>query len=308
MTIHFLDPNKIHYQWDNSLKPALKIKPGDRVIIETRDVSDNQITPNSTTEDLLKLDWSRIYPLAGPIYIEEAKPGDTLVIDVIDVQCRGWGWTAIIPGYGLLEEYTKPYLKIWDLTNPTYTTLDNKAIIPLNPFCGVMGVAPKTPGQHPVMPPGPHGGNLDLKYLTAGSTLKLPIWVEGALFSCGDGHAAQGDGEVCVTAIEAPLYIVLEFNIEKNTGIEIPQAITYIEPETYGGEYYITMGINPNLMEAAKTAVREMIKYLVKEHEFTREDAYILTSLICDLKISEIVDKPNWIVTCHLPLQLLTIK
>ncbi|MEM3542010.1 MAG: acetamidase/formamidase family protein [Candidatus Methanomethylicia archaeon] len=304
-TLHFIDPNKIHYKWDNSLKPALKIKPGDRVVFELRDVSDNQITPNSTVEDLIKLDWNRVYPLSGPIYIEGAEPGDALIVNVIDIKCKGWGWSAIIPGYGLLEEFDKPYLYIWDLSEGTYTTLNDKAYIPLNPFPGVMGVAPAKPGQHPIMPPGPHGGNMDIRNLTIGSTLKLPVQVEGALFSCGDGHAAQGDGEVCVTAIEAPLYLVLEFNLEKNAELEYPQITTYIEPELEAGEYHATMGISPNLMEAAKTAVRQMIKHLTRKYGFTREEAYILTSITCHLKISEIVDKPNWIVTCHLPLQIL---
>ncbi|MEM0212211.1 MAG: acetamidase/formamidase family protein, partial [Candidatus Methanomethylicia archaeon] len=123
-TLHFIDPNKIHYKWDNSLKPALKIKPGDRVVFELRDVSDNQITPNSTVEDLIKLDWNRVYPLSGPIYIEGAEPGDALIVNVIDIKCKGWGWSAIIPGYGLLEEFDKPYLYIWDLSEGTYTTLN----------------------------------------------------------------------------------------------------------------------------------------------------------------------------------------
>ncbi|MCS7374334.1 MAG: acetamidase/formamidase family protein [archaeon GB-1845-036] len=304
MATYFLDENKVHYMWDKTLKPALKIDPGDRVIIELRDVTDGQITPNSTTEDLNKLDWNRMYPLAGPIYIRGAEPGDTLTVRIIDVKTKGWGWSAILPGYGLLEEFDKPYLKIWDLSEGDYTILDDKAIIPIKPFCGTMGVAPKEEGKHPVMPPGNFGGNMDIKHLTRGSILKLPVFVEGALFSCGDGHAAQGDGEVCVTAIEAPLYVVLEFDIEKKTNLKRPQAIIFKEPYEEYETFYMTMGISSNLMEAAKIAVRDMIDLICDKYRLKREDAYILASLTCDLKISEIVDKPNWIVTAHMPIDI----
>jgi len=302
LKVHFIDPNKIHYVWDNSLDPAIEIDPGDRVVFELRDVTDNQITPNSTAEDLTKLDWNRVYPLSGPVYIKGAKPGDALVVKIIDIKTKGWGWSAIIPEFGLLaEEFNEPYLRIWDLSAGDYTTLDGKVVIPLNPFCGTMGVARAEKGKFPVMPPGPFGGNMDLKHLTRGSTLMLPIFVNGALFSVGDGHAAQGDGEVCVTAIEAPLYVVLEFDLIKDANIKFPRAIIHKEPLEEFSTYYVTMGINSDLMEAARDAVREMISLIVSKYNLKREDAYILVSLMGDLRIAEIVDKPNWIVTVHLP-------
>lgn len=302
MKVHFTDPNKVHYVWDNSLEPAVEIDPGDRVVFELRDVTDNQITPNSTVKDLMKLDWSRVYPLSGPVYVRGAEHGDALVVRVIDIKTKGWGWSAIIPGFGLLtEEFNEPYLRIWDLSSGDYTMLDEKVIIPLNPFCGTMGVARAEKGRFPVMPPGSFGGNMDLKHLTRGSSLMLPVFVEGALFSVGDGHAAQGDGEVCVTAIEAPLYVVLEFDLIKNANLKYPRAVIYRELLEEFSVYYVTMGVNSDLMEAAKNAVREMINLIVSKYDLKKEDAYILVSLIGDLRIAEIVDKPNWIVTVHLP-------
>ncbi len=302
MKVHFMDPSKVHYKWDNSLEPALVIDPGDRVVYELRDVSDNQITPKSTAEDLRKLDWNRLYPLAGPVYVNGAEPGDALVVKVVDVKAKGWGWSAIIPGFGLLaDEFNDYYLRIWDLSAGDYTKLDDIAIVPLNPFCGVMGVARAEKGEFPVMPPGPFGGNMDCKHLIKGSILMLPVYVEGALFSVGDGHAAQGDGEVCVTAIEAPLYVVLEFNLIKKANLKRPQAIV---PENCLGKfksYYVTMGIGSDLMEAAKDAVRDMINLISSKYGLKREDAYILISVVGDLRICEVVDKPNWIVTAHLP-------
>ncbi|MCS7386862.1 MAG: acetamidase/formamidase family protein [archaeon GB-1867-005] len=303
MKVNFMSPDKVHYKWDNSLEPALVIDPGDRVVYELRDVSDYQINPNSTVEDLKNLDWSRLYPLAGPVYVNGAEPGDALIVKVVDIKTKGWGWSAIIPGYGLLNdvEYFDYYLRIWDLSSGEFTMLDDKVIIPLNPFCGVMGVARAEKGEFPVMPPGSFGGNMDCKHLTRGSTLYLPVFVKGALFSVGDGHAAQGDGEVCVTAIEAPLYVVLEFDLIKNANLKRPQAIIHKDPIRTFDTYYLTVGVGSDLMTAARDAVLDMIDLIVSKHKLSREDAYILTSIMADLKISEIVDKPNWIVTAHLP-------
>jgi len=302
--------DKVHYKWDNSLEPALVIDPGDRVVYELRDVSDYQINPNSTVEDLKNLDWNRLYPLAGPVYVNGAEPGDAIIVKVIDIKTKGWGWTAIIPGYGLLAdvEHYDYYLRIWDLSSGEFTMLDDKVIIPLNPFCGVMGVARAEKGEFPVMPPGNFGGNMDCKHLTRGSELYLPVFVEGALFSVGDGHAAQGDGEVCVTAIESPIYVVLEFDLVKNANLKRPQAVVYKDPIRTFDTYHLTVGVGNSLMNAARDAVRDMIDLIVSKYGLKREDAYIIASIMADLKISEIVDKPNWIVTAHIPKDIFVGK
>jgi acetamidase/formamidase len=304
---HLFPPDRVHYVWNNAIPPVLEIDPGDTVIYELRDVTDNQITPASTAEDLTRLDWSRIYPLAGPLLVKGAQPGDVLEVEIVDLHPKGWGWTGIIPGYGLLaEEFEQPYLKIWDLSPGDHTFFREDIRIPLDPFCGTMGVAPREPGEHPVMPPGPFGGNMDIRHLTRGSRLFLPVQVEGALFSVGDAHAAQGDGEICVTAIEAPMYAVLRFHLHKGRSIEGPQ---FLCPKPLTAKYdekgyYATTGIAPDLMVAAKKAVRYMIDHISQTYRMSREEAYILASVVVDLKISEVVDKPNWIVTAYLPLSI----
>ncbi|MDQ7820172.1 MAG: acetamidase/formamidase family protein [Armatimonadota bacterium] len=304
---HFLPSDKVHYAWNNRLPPALEVSSGDTVVFDLREVTDNQITPQSTADDLTRLDWSRIYPLGGPVFVKGARPGDTLEVEILDLHPKGWGWTGIIPGFGLLEEeFTKPYLRIWDLSAGDHTTLHEKIRIPLDPFCGTMGVAPAEPGEHPVMPPGKFGGNMDIRHLTRGTRLLLPVQVEGALFSCGDCHAAQGDGEVCVTGIEAPMHVAVRLWARPNVSVPEPQFMTPGPLTRRYDErgYYATTGISPDLMEAARKAVRHMIGYLTRTHHLTPEDAYVLCSVAVDLKISEVVDKPNWIVTAYLPQAL----
>jgi acetamidase/formamidase len=156
------------------------------------------------------------------------------------------------------------------------------------------------------MPPGPFGGNLDTRHLTRGSRLFLPVECPGALFSCGDAHAAQGDGEVCVTGIESPMYSVLRFELHKGYGIPSPQFQTpgELTPFSEGSGWYATTGVGPDLMQAAKEAVRAMIGHLGREHGMEPQEAYALCSLAVDLKISEVVDQPNWIVSAYLPLSI----
>ncbi len=301
---HFLPADKVHFVWNNALPPALEVEPGDVVIYDLRDVTDGQISPQSRAEVLTQLDWSRVYPLGGPVLVKGAKPGDVLEVQVLDIHHKGWGWTGILPGFGLLEEeFPRPYLRIWDLSPGDHTFLREDIRVPLDPFCGTMGVAPGQPGEFPVMPPGNFGGNMDVRHLTRGSVLLLPVHVEGALFSCGDCHAAQGDGEVCVTGIEAPMYVALRFGLRKGRSIPGPQFLTPgpLTDKYDAKGYYATTGIGPDLMEAARDAVRAMIDHLVHLSGLSPEDAYVLCSVVVDLKISEVVDKPNWIVSAYLP-------
>ena len=310
MKFHLFPEDKVHYKWDNSLEPAIRVSPGDVVVYELREVSDGQITPQSTADVLSRLDWDRLYPLAGPTYIEGAEPGDALEVEILDIHAKGWGWSATIPGFGLLEEFDEPRLKIWDLSPGDHTYFREDIRIPLDPFCGTMGVAPLEEGEHPVMPPGRHGGNMDLRHLTRGSRLLLPVWVEGALFSLGDGHAAQGDGEVCVTAIEAPLHVSLRFRLRKKMGLLAPRIITPgpLTRRYDEAGYYVTMGIGPDLMEASRRAVKEMVEYFSEEHRMELWEAYMLCSIVVDLKITEVVDKPNWIVSAYLPRSIFLKK
>ena len=304
---HTFPAGRVHFQWDRSLAAVLEVAPGDTVAYDLQEVSGGQVTPTGTAADLARMDMGRVYPLAGPVFIKGARPGDALEVTVVDLQPGAWGWTSILPDFGLLpDDFPDPYLRIWDLTAGTHTELRPDIRIPLDPFLGTMGVASDEPGAFPVMPPGKFGGNMDIRHLTVGATLLLPVWVEGALFSCGDAHAAQGDGEVCISAIEAPMHAVLQFGLRKNLHLSSPHFITP-GPLTskYGAKgYYATTGIASDLMEGARLAIRAMVDHLVHIYRLTREDAYVLCSVAADLKISEVVDKPNWIVSAYLPLSL----
>jgi acetamidase/formamidase len=296
----------IHRAWDNSLDPALTIEPGDVVRFECRDATDRQLDVESTDEEVHDLSFDPVHPLTGPVAVEGAQPGDVLEVELLDLQHKGWGYNAFFPGdmeLGLLpEDFEDPGLYVWDLEGDVGHFV-NGIEIPLDPFPGVIGVAPAEAGEHDTLPPRSVGGNMDVKHLTAGSTLYLPVEVEGALFSTGDCHAAQGDGEVCVTGVEAPMFVTARFDVRSDMDIEQPQFETAgpFTPTGHDEPMYGTTGIAPDLMEATKLAVRHMIEHLHEERGLTRAEAYILASAIIDLKINEVVDAPNWTVSAYVP-------
>src|SRR5574341_2531135 len=199
-----LPSGRVHYRWDNTLPSVAEVASGDVILCDLQEVSGGQITRSSTAADLDRMSMDRVYPLAGPVFVKGAHPGDALAVEILELQPADWGWTSIQPGLGLLsEDFPESYLRIWDLSARTHAELRPGIRIPLAPFLGTMGVAPQEPGSFPIMPPGNFGGNMDIRHLTAGPTLLLPAWVAGALFSCGDAHAVQGDGEVCISAIRS---------------------------------------------------------------------------------------------------------
>jgi len=291
---HIVKKESYHYLWSKKHPPVVEINPGDTVTFQVNEVTSSQITKKSTAADINKLDTSKFYPLAGPVYVNGAKPGDTLTIEVLRVRTADWGWSAIIPGLGALEEFTDPYLWTWRVGTGKWIGFKNGLRVRRSPFCGVMGVAPANEGFTEPMPPGNHGGNLDIRHLGAGSSLLLPVWVHGGLFSVGDIHAAQGDGEVCVTAIECSGDVTLRFNLFKDSRLEAPQYFTTSEERS--DRSYVTTGIAPDLMEACRLAIRRMIDALMSCAGVSKEEAYVFCSVAGDLKIHEIVDKPNWVV------------
>jgi acetamidase/formamidase len=300
---HYFPSDQVHFTWDAGNAPVLTVDSGDTVVVHTRDVSDNQIGPDSTADVIAGLDWDRVYPLAGPIAVDGAKAGDTLAIEILDLHTQGWGWTAILPGLGLLpDDFPDAYLRIFDLSAGDVTHLGD-ATIPIEPFLGTMGVCPAGASSQPVMPPGRFGGNMDTRQLTRGTTLYLPIEVDGALFSCGDAHGAQGDGEVCVTGLESPMYAALRFTLHTDRSIPSPQYRTAgpLAPRVAGGSWYGTTGVGGDLYVGAQDAVLAMVDHLAGERGFSREDAYLLCSLCVDLRISEIVDAGQYIVSALLP-------
>jgi acetamidase/formamidase len=302
---HYFPTDEVHFTWDAGNAPVITIADGDTVVFETRDVSDNQIGPDSDTSVVAGLDWDRVYPLAGPVFVEGAQPGDTLAVDILDIHTKGWGWTAILPGLGLLpEEFPDPYLRVFDLTLGDVVYFREDIAIPLTPFMGTMGVCPADASAQAVMPPGTFGGNMDTRQLVAGTTLFLPVQVEGALFSTGDAHGCQGDGEICVTGLEAPMYATMRFRVEKGRSIPCAQYRTRpgsLTPHVDVGAWYGTTGLGGDLYAAAQDATRAMIDHLTAGYGLSREDAYLLCSLVVDLKISEIVDAGVYIVSALLP-------
>jgi acetamidase/formamidase len=306
-----LDARTVHYEWNNALAPRLVVEPGDTVVFDTRDAADGYYAPSSTHADVLARGPFRGHPLTGPVAVAGARPGDVLAVEILEVAPRApFGWTAIRPGRGLLPEMDvpKPFLQIWDLSDGISARMGQDVAIPLEPFPGVMGTALDEPGGHSTMPPRKNGGNMDVKQLVKGTTLYLPVWVDGALFSVGDGHGAQGDGEVCVTAVEMMARVTLRFGVERRHRLAEPQLRTAgpLAPRADRGPWFATTAHGPDLFAAAQQAVRYMIEHLQRERGVSREEAYILSSVAVDLRISEIVDAPNWIVSAFLPEAIFT--
>jgi acetamidase/formamidase len=304
---HHLDAGLVHYEWNNAIPPRLEIDPGDTVVFDTRDAADGFYTPASTSADAAARGPFGGHPLTGPVRVRGARPGDVLVVEVMEVRpALPWGWSHIRPGRGLLPEadFSESFLQIWDLSDGRCARMGRLPVaVPLQPFPGVLGVALDEPGGHSTMPPRKNGGNMDVKQLTEGTTLYLPVWVEGALFSVGDAHGAQGDGEVCVTAVEMSARISLRFDLRRGPGLREPQ-FRVKGPLGRGhdqGPYFATTAHGPDLYAAAQQAVRYMIEHLGRERGLSREQAYVLSSVAVDLRISEIVDAPNWIVSAFLP-------
>jgi acetamidase/formamidase len=297
---HTLDPTVIHHDWDSSREPVLTIASGDVVHFDLQMAGERQVEETSRIEDVV-WDFDTIYNLAGPIFVEGARPGQTLEVEILELDPGPWGWTAFIPGAGLLpDDFPDPFLKTYDLRGRSTAVVAPGVEVPIGPFLGTMGVPPDEPGSLNPFPPHKGGGNMDCRHLVAGSTLWLPIWCDGALFSCGDPHAAQGDGEVCVSAIECGMRATLRFSLRERS---IPgPAFRVPAPLATPGPQHGTMGIDADLMSASRTAVRNMIAWLVDENGMTREDAYVLCSIAGDLKIHEIVDAGVWNVGMTMPL------
>jgi acetamidase/formamidase len=297
---HVLDGSLIHHDWDAEREPVLAIDSGDVVHFDLRMAGHGQVAETSSVDDVA-WDFGTIYNLAGPIEVRGARPGQTLEIEVLELTPGPWGWTTFIPGLGLLaDDFPDPFLKIFDLRDGRTATVAPGVEVPIEPFLGTMGVPPAVKGRLEPFPPHVGGGNVDCRHLVTGSTLWLPIWCDGARFSCGDPHAAQGDGEVCVSAVECDMRATLRVSLQDRT---IPgPAFRTPEPIATPGPHYGTMGIDADLMHGARTATRNMIVWLVEEHGMTREDAYVLCSLAGDLKIHEIVDAGVWNVGMTMPL------
>jgi acetamidase/formamidase len=302
--MHHLTRTQTHGVWDHSLAPVLRVAPGETVIVELENASGGQLAADSPASALATLDFKRINPVTGPMFVEGAKPGDALVVEILELDVDAWGWTANIPGFGLLaDRFTEPALRVSRIANGTIDLFTGMKL-PCVPMIGTIGVAPAEAGAFSVVPPSRNGGNMDIRHVGAGATLYLPVGVEGALLSLGDGHAAQGDGEVCGTAIETSSVATLRISLERDRHLPAPMLLT--DARTHRtGRAFATTGIGPDLFQAARDATSAMIAEIVRRTSLSEIDAYLLASVAGDLKISEIVDVPNWVVSLHLDAALL---
>jgi acetamidase/formamidase len=299
-----LKRTQTHGVWDRSIAPALSIAPGDTVVVELQNSSGGQLAQDSPASALATLDFARINPVTGPIFVEGAKPGDALVVEILDLDVDAWGWTANIPGFGLLaDRFTQPALRVSRIANGTIELFTGMKL-PAVPMIGTIGVAPAEPGAFSIIPPTRHGGNMDIRHAGAGATLYLPVAVDGALLSLGDGHAAQGDGEVCGTAIETTALATLRISLDRDRNLPAPMLLTDARSHRTAAAF-ATTGVGPDLMAAARDATGAMVAEIVRRTSLAEIDAYMLASVAADLKISEVVDVPNWVVSMHIDAALL---
>jgi acetamidase/formamidase len=306
MTEHALAAEPTHSVWDRSLPPRLRIEPGDEVAFECVDASGGQVQPAMTAAEFLAIDRTRIHALTGPVWIEGAEPGDVLQIDVLATRHSGWGWSSVIEGLGFLKDrFREPCLFHWQLDGESTRSLA-PAVVPVRPFLGVMGVARAEDGAFRTRPPGPFGGNLDVRELCAGARLYLPVFNHGALFSCGDGHAAQGDGEVCINGIECPLDVTLRFNLHKQQPLTGPIVeASEVAAKDSSANAWVVVETGTDLADTARAATSRMIDLLVSRWGFTEVHAYILCSVALKLRLSQVVNEPVYTVSAALSKQIL---
>jgi formamidase len=352
------EPETGHNRWHPDIPPILTVEPGETLVMETRDALDGMITPQTQADDLRSMNLGRIHPLTGPVYVAGAEPGDILAARILEVHPQVFGFTFISPGFGILRDYfPDPFIASWEISKGFATSRQIPGVrIPGAPFMGVIGVAPSAdllqratareadlltrggmvigpspdgavPASGPIaqeglrtVPPRENGGNIDIRHLTAGTTVYFPVFVPGALFSAGDAHFAQGDCESCGTAIEMGATLTVQFAIQKHAanrshmrGPQYMRDSGPCPPIAASGSFYATTGMpitddgrneSEDVTLAAKNALLSMIDHIVAKHGFTREQAYAITSVAVDLHISELVDIPNVLVSAFLPSEI----
>jgi acetamidase/formamidase len=311
MAEHSLSAEPTHSRWNRALQPRLSIAPGDAVRMECVDSSGAQCHPSMTLPEYLKIDRDRIHALTGPIFVDGAEPGDVLQVDVVEVAHKGWGWTSVVNGLGFLKQrFAEPFFFVWKLEGEASKSIA-PAVVPLRPFCGVMGVAPAEDGELRTRPPGIFGGNMDVRELCTGATLYLPVLNRGALFSAGDAHAAQGDGEVSINGIECPADVTLRFQVHKRRPLAAPMIETPagrgLEADAVGGEW-IVVESSSDAVGAARAAASRMIDFLAERWGFTAVHAYLLCSVAMNLRLSQVVNEPIYTVSAAISKQILPAR
>jgi formamidase len=351
------EPHSGHNRYHPDIEPVLEIAEGDEVVLETRDACDGQIAPDCGVAELAKLDPGRIHPLTGPIFVKGAEVGDMIEVEFLDIVPQPTAFSSIVPGLGFLRDVmTTPFVVHWKIRDGWATAAEIPGVrIPGAPFMGISATAPSAqklkewaereqralekggfvfppdaagavPGGRcgleglRTLPPRENGGNFDVKQLTKGAKLLLPVFTKGALFSTGDAHFAQGDGEVCVTAVEMGATAAVRFKIHKGlankrtfAGPVFSHPGYFADPKFAAPENFLgVMGMpinakgdieSENLTLAARNALLNMIT-LLQERGFSREQAYVICSVAVDLRISNVVDVPNYVVSALLPLSI----
>ena len=308
MAEYSLNAEPTHSRWNRALQPRLRVASGDTVHMECVDSSGAQVQPSMTPAEYLKIDRDRIHALTGPIFVDGAEPGDVLQVDVLEVAHKGWGWTSVVSGLGFLKQrFAEPFFFIWKLEGEVSKSIV-PAVVPLRPFCGVMGVAPAEDGEFRTRPPGIFGGNMDVRQLCTGATLYLPVLNRGGLFSAGDAHAAQGDGEVSINGIECPADVTLRFQVHKHRALPGPIVETpagrKLETDGEGGEW-IVVESSSDAAGAARAATSRMIDLLADRWGFSAVHAYLLCSVAMNLRFSQVVNEPMFTVSAAIPKQIL---
>lgn len=303
------NPDTVHWgYWDSAREPVLEVASGDRVTIESVSGEPDDLPPDQAGVSPEHLEIHTKcergpgpHFLTGPVWVKDAEPGDVLEVRIHEIELRDdWGWNLIEPLLGSLpEDFPQRRRLIIPIDRQSMVArLPWGMKLPLRPFFGNFGVAPPPNyGRITSVIPREHGGNMDNKELISGTTAYFPVWNRGALFSAGDGHGVQGDGEVCLTAIETGMVGTFELIVRKDLSIDIPRA----ESSTH----YITMGLNEDLDDAAKQALRGMIAWITEFSNLSREDAYSLCSLAADLRVTQLVDV-NKGIHCMLPKSVMS--
>lgn len=294
LTVHHQEG---HLGWDRTTPPRAWAAPGDAVELVLADCFAGQLGPEATAADVAALDLTAANPLSGPIAVEGVAPGDVVAVEIVELQVATTGWTAMIPGFGLLsDDFPDPHV-IVSTIGADRVEFGDLALLPRRPFLGTIGLAPAGSGTHSVIPPRRVGGNLDWRDVGPGATLLLPAEVPDALLSAGDPHATQGDGEVCGTAVETSAVARVRIEVERGRQLPAPQLRLPAETApTSRGPRWATTGVGPDLLDGARTATRAMIELMGSEVGLEPADAYALCSVAGHLRIAEVVDAPNWVV------------
>jgi acetamidase/formamidase len=301
---HEIDRSRTCNRWNRDYPPVLTVSPGDTVSMAMKDSSDGQVRPGMTSAEFAAIDKTRIHALTGPVAIDGAEPGDALEIEIMDYRHEGWAWTGVIPGMGALgDEFSEAYLHVWEL-GELQTRSVAGVTLDLHPFCGVIGVQRAEQGEFRTRAPGKFGGNMDVRHLGAGARLWLPVAVPGAGFCAGDAHAAQGDGEVSINGMEAPMTATFRLRLHKRRALDAPYALALpaLVPARYLTKpFHVFIESHEEPREAARAAVRKAVAFLQARLGLRRELALVLCSVVLDLKVSQMVNAPVTTISAYLP-------